>query len=120
MKVMITKTVAIKLSGKDLADEFWELSCQEQADFFNKNGFVRDDFNHGFALLQIDRLTELLDENGKRFVSKLYESMKGWQDMRKCEDCVYYGELKTEQPCCGCVDFVNFERDHPTEKGGAE
>ena len=36
----------------------------------------------------------------------------------KCEDCVYYDELKTEQPCCGCVDFVNFECDHQTEKGG--
>ena len=37
----------------------------------------------------------------------------------KCEDCVYYDELKTEQPCCGCVDFVNFECDHPTEKCGS-
>ena len=83
MKVMITKTVAIKLSGKDLADEFWELDCQEQADFFNKNGLVKDDFNHGYAILQIDRLTELLDENGKMFISKLYDSMQGWNDMRK-------------------------------------
>ena len=38
----------------------------------------------------------------------------------KCEDCVYYDELKTEQPCCGCVDFCNFELDHPTEKGAEE
>ena len=36
MKVMITKTVEIKLSGKDLADELWELDCQEQADFFQQ------------------------------------------------------------------------------------
>ena len=36
----------------------------------------------------------------------------------KCEDCVFYDELETEQPCCGCVDFVNFEADHPAEKGG--
>lgn len=27
----------------------------------------------------------------------------------KCEDCVYYGEPRTEQPCCGRVNFVNFE-----------
>ena len=80
---MITKTVEIKLSGKDLADELWELDCQEQADFFNKNGFVKDNFNCGYALIQIDRLTELLDENGKRFISKLYDSMQSWQDMRK-------------------------------------
>lgn len=38
---MITKTVAIKLSGKDLADEFWELGCQEQADFFNKTDLLK-------------------------------------------------------------------------------
>ena len=80
---MITKTVEIKLSGKDLADELWELDCQEQADFFNKNGFVIDNLNHGYAITQIDRLTELLDENGKMFISKLYDSMQGWQDMRK-------------------------------------
>ena len=83
MKVMITKAVEIKLSGKDLADELWELDCQEQADFFNKNGFVKDNFNHGYAIIQIDRLTELLDENGKKFISKLYGSMQGWQNMRK-------------------------------------
>lgn len=38
----------------------------------------------------------------------------------KCEDCAFFDELDTEQPCCGCVDFVNFERDHPTEKGGVQ
>ena len=38
----------------------------------------------------------------------------------RCEGCVYYDEKQTEQPCCGCVDFVNFECDHPTEKGGEE
>ena len=83
MKIMITKTVEIKLSGKDLADELWELDCQEQADFFNKNGFVKNNFNHVCASIQIDRITELLDENGKKFISKLYDSMQGWQDMRK-------------------------------------
>ena len=80
---MITKTVEIKLSGKDLADELWELDCQEQADFFNKNGFVKDGFNLGYVATQIDRVTELLDENGKKFISKLYDSMQGWEDMRK-------------------------------------
>ena len=80
---MITKTVKIKLSGKDLADELCELDCQEQADFFNKNGFVKDNFNHGYALIQIDRIIELLDENGRKFIEKLYSSMQGWQDIRK-------------------------------------
>lgn len=80
---MITKTIEIKLSGKDLADEFWELDCQEQVDFFNKNGFVKDNFNYECAITQIDRITELLDENGRKFITKLYSSMQGWDDMRK-------------------------------------
>lgn len=80
---MISRTVEIKLSGKDLADELWELDCEEQADFFNKNGFVKDNFNHGCASIQIDRLTELLDENGRNFIEKLYSSMQGWQYIRK-------------------------------------
>ena len=80
---MITKTVEIKLSGKDLADELWELDCQEQADFFNKNGFVEDNFYYGYALMQIDLIIELLDENGRKFIEKLYSSMQGWDDMRK-------------------------------------
>lgn len=83
MERMITKTVKIKLSGKDLADELWELDCEEQAAFFNKNGFVKDNFNHGYASIQIDHITELLDENGKKFISKLYNSMQGWDEMRK-------------------------------------
>lgn len=77
---MITKTIEIKLSGKELADELWELDCQEQADFFNKNGFVKDNFNKGYASIQIDRITELLDENGRKFIEKLYKSMQGWDD----------------------------------------
>ena len=83
MKRMITKTIEIELSGKDLADELWELDCQEQADFFNKNGFVKDNFNHGYALIQIDRIIELLDENGRKFIEKLYSRMQGLDDMRK-------------------------------------
>lgn len=83
MKRMITKTIEIKLSGKDLADELWELDCQEQADFFNKNGFIKDNFNHERAITQIDRITELLDENGRKFIKKLYSSMQGCDDMKK-------------------------------------
>ena len=80
---MIIKAVEIKLSGKDLADELWELDCQEQADFFNKNGFVKDNFNHGYALIQIDRMIELLDENGRKFIEKLYSSIQGLDDMMR-------------------------------------
>lgn len=37
----------------------------------------------------------------------------------KCEECVFFDELDTEQPCCCCFDNINFEEyDCPTEKGG--
>lgn len=40
-----------------------------------------------------------------------------------CENCVFFDELKTEQPCCYCFDNICFEKwteecDSPTEKGG--
>lgn len=37
----------------------------------------------------------------------------------KCEECAFFDEFDTEQPCCCCFDNINFEEyDHPTEKGG--
>lgn len=78
---MITKTIEIDLNGKDMADEFWGLSSIEQANFFNHNGFCPNNYNHGYALTQIDRITEILDENGKSFITKLYESMRGWEEL---------------------------------------
>ena len=43
----------------------------------------------------------------------------------KCEECAFFDELDTEQPCCCCFDNVNFEVwkercNHQIEKGGAE
>lgn len=64
-----------------MADEFWGLSSTKQADFFNHNGFFPNNYNCGYALTQIDRITEQLDESGKSFVIKLYESMKGWEEL---------------------------------------
>ena len=43
----------------------------------------------------------------------------------KCEECAFFDELDTEQPCCYCFDNIHFEErteeyDHPTEKGGVQ
>jgi hypothetical protein len=27
-----------------------------------------------------------------------------------CETCAYYDTDRDDQPCCGCVDGVNYER----------
>ena len=29
----------------------------------------------------------------------------------KCEECVFFDELPNEQPCCGCIDNINFVRE---------
>jgi hypothetical protein len=36
-------------------------------------------------LAQIDRVTEMLDKNGKSFITKLYESMRGWEELEAKE-----------------------------------
>lgn len=41
----------------------------------------------------------------------------------KCEECIFFDEFNTEQPCCSCFDNILFEKraeehDRPIEKGG--
>lgn len=40
--------------------------------------------------------------------------MKG----ERCEKCAFHDELANEQPCCGCVDFINFMEDEYAEELG--
>lgn len=36
--------------------------------------------------------------------------------MKKCcENCVYYDTERTDQPCCSCVDWYNFESEVNTK-----
>ena len=49
----------------------------EQANFFNKNKFKDNDWNHGRALIQIDNFVDMLDENGREFIEKIYSSLQG-------------------------------------------
>lgn len=75
---MITVTKAISLSGEELAEEFWDKDCEQQAEFFNKNKFKNDYWNHGRALTQIDNLVDLLDYDGREFIERIYASLQGW------------------------------------------
>lgn len=79
---MITVSQDIELSGEQLAREFGENNAEEQAEFFNKNAFFRNNWNHGCALCQIDSFVDLLDDNGKSFIEKIYRSMEGVRDGR--------------------------------------
>lgn len=75
---MIRITKAISLSGEEIAEEFWEKNCEEQANFFNKNKLKDNDWNHGRALIQIDNFVDMLDDNGREFIEKIYSSLQGW------------------------------------------
>ena len=75
---MIRITKAISLSGEEIAEEFWEKNCEEQANFFNKNKLKDNDWNHGRALIQVDNFVDMLDDNGREFIEKIYSSLQGW------------------------------------------
>lgn len=75
------KVVNVVLNGREMACEFWQLTDREQANFFNGNGFYPDNYFNGRASTQIDNITKLLNPNGKEFITKLYESMKGWEEL---------------------------------------
>lgn len=70
---MITVTKVISLNGEELAEEFWDKDCIQQAEFFNKNKF-----KDGEGLTQIDNFVDLLDDNGREFIEKIYSSLQGW------------------------------------------
>ena len=73
----------IELNGEDLAREFWEKDCYEQAEFFNQNKLKEDEWNHGYALLQIDRFIDELNDDGREFIEKIYSSLQGWYEANK-------------------------------------
>lgn len=75
---MITVTKVISLSGEELAEEFWDKDCIQQAEFFNKNKLKDDNWNHGRALTQIDNFVDMLDDDGRDFIERIYASLQGW------------------------------------------
>lgn len=85
---MIHITKDIELNGEELAREFWEKDCVEQAEFFNKNKFADNNWNHGRAIMQIDYFTELLDDNGREFIKQIYDSMQACKEREENQDRV--------------------------------
>ena len=75
---MITITKTISLNGEEMAEEFWELNSKEQAEFFNKNKLKDNNWNHGKTLIQIDSFVDMLDDNGREFIEKIYNSLQDW------------------------------------------
>ena len=73
----------IELNGEDLAREFGEKNCYEQAEFFNQNKLQKNDWNHGYALIQIDRFVDELNDSGREFIEKIYSSLQGLYEANK-------------------------------------
>ena len=58
--------------------------------------YLNDGVN-GFRdlIIEVDDIDNLLQELTKT---------------KQCETCIYYDEDIDNQPCCSCVDFVNYEK----------
>lgn len=75
---MIRITKAISLSGEEIAEEFWEKSCEEQANFFNKNKLKNNDGNN--AINKATYSTELCEKLLNIYAqpnSIIYDSFNG-------------------------------------------
>ena len=81
---MITITKEIELSGNELAEQFWEMSCTDQAEFFNQNKFM-DVENSYRSHLQLDNFVDTLNEDGRAFVKMIWDSLQGWEELNKDE-----------------------------------
>lgn len=79
---MITITKQIELSGNELAEQFWEMSCTDQAEFFNNNKFM-DVENSYRARIQLDRLIEYLNEDGVKFIKMIFDSVKELEEINE-------------------------------------
>ncbi|MFD1402040.1 hypothetical protein [Robinsoniella peoriensis] len=76
---MIKIEKEIELNGDDIAREFWEQDCKQQAEFFNKNKLMHNNWNKGRALIQIDNFIDCLDDNGRKFIRKIFDSLLDWE-----------------------------------------
>ena len=79
---MITITKQIELSGKELAEQFWDMDYFEQAEFFNQNKFM-DVKNSYRSAFQLDNFVDTLDENGRMFVKMIWDSLQEWEELNK-------------------------------------
>ena len=46
---------------------------------------------------------------------KIGKQVEGVVMEKCCENCVYYDTERTDQPCCSCVDWCNFESEVNTK-----
>ena len=74
---MIKVWKEIELNGSELAKEFWDSDCVNQADFFNKHCFPLDKSN---GRIQLDSFVDSLDNRGREFIEEIYNSLIEWRE----------------------------------------
>ena len=113
----------IELNGEELAREFWEQDCEQQAEFFNQNKFITNEWNHGRAILQIDWLVEYLDNNGRDFIRRIYDSMQEYDNREEIKEQILEDAAEIEADydvdtsdsimnCSTCKNNVEFPPPH--------
>ena len=69
---MIKIEKEISLTGEELANEFWELDCSEQAKFFNRFGDIIEKAQ-GKGIMQLDYIfDEPINDNAVELIKLLY------------------------------------------------
>lgn len=64
------------MEPQDLAEEFWSMSSEQHAEFFNIIGFILEQ-NHDVIVAQLDELgfRNHLHDTGERFIKMLNNKM---------------------------------------------
>lgn len=74
MVSIITREVDIEMNPKELAEEFWNMDSEQQAEFFNELADIIEE-NQGRGIMQLDYISfePSLYPHGARLISMLAE-----------------------------------------------
>lgn len=74
---IITREVDIEINPQELAEEFWNMDSEQQADFFNILAGIIEE-NQGRGVMQLDYISfePSLYPNGSRLINMLADRVK--------------------------------------------
>lgn len=77
MNKIITREVDIEITSQELAEEFWNMDSEQQADFFNVLAKIFDQ-NKSRGIMQLDNISmePVLYPCGVKFINALNDRIK--------------------------------------------
>lgn len=77
MVSIITREVDIEMNPKELAEEFWNMDSEQQAEFFNELADIIEE-NQGRGIMQLDYIVmeNSLYPHGARLINMLADKIK--------------------------------------------